>query len=189
MRPETYMALKPGAVPTDIPGIASTIQEFYTKEPVLAMKEMTEGLSKSLMESGMAQSDAFMLMSTSGPLAEFGKMGPAAFQALTSLSEQQIKEAGAAGNMSKLAELAAQHFPDQAKNLEGLREAQIVLGDPLKVIQRAIIRIFRLLVAAPLLTLGRGAVLTQGTEAEKYWNTMESPPTKQISKTPIRPGV
>jgi hypothetical protein len=150
----TYMALRPGAGATSIGGLTSGIKEFYEKDPVSAMRQSIMEMANKFTASGaMTQDQAFMLMSTTGPFAEFGKAGPALFDALTSLSERQLKEIGG-GDMNKFLDWAKTRFPTQAANLEAIRDTQLIMGDPLKNIQRAIIKILNLLVNVTTVGIG-----------------------------------
>jgi hypothetical protein len=183
--PEQYIALRPGAAPTDVAGLAAGIEAAYTADPVSMMREMAIGLTSKLTEAGtMTQDQAFMFMSRAGmPFAEFGKSAPALLRALTSVSEDQLRGAGATGDMSKFLTFAKNAFPSQAANLEQLREQQLIVGEPLEVIKRAIVRLL-----AVVVQIGNAAIFgwsgtTAAAGAAESWAKMESPGTAAVNKS------
>lgn len=143
--PEMYIALRPGAAPMEVPKLATAIREFYTKEPVEAMKDMADRLVGMMLQQGYDMQTAIMMVGQFEPFASLGRMAPAAIEALTSLTTTQLRTYGVTGDMNKFLKVVADMFPGQAEDLEKLRETQILLKDPLDTLVRVSIRILRIL--------------------------------------------
>jgi len=154
---ETYIAMKAGAAPTTMAGLAGGIEEFYTKGPVEALRTIATGYTEKLEAAGMTQRQAFLMLSRTGPFAELGRAAMPMLEALTSMTEEQLRSTGTAGDMNAFLKAMADRFPAQAKDLEQLRETQALMEDPMKVIARTIQKILTHIISIAGSPLLRGA--------------------------------
>ena len=162
--PQMYLGLKPGAAPMTMPELAGGIKDFYSKDPVEVMKMMADRYMGLMTSQGMDTDTAQMMAAQMPGFSEFGRMAPLMVEALHGFTTEQLQQSGASKDMSVLFDEMVRKFPDQKDNLEALRESQIILKEPMAVIARILMRIFR------LMTLGGAGAI--GKTLEKMANSM-----------------
>jgi hypothetical protein len=156
---EMYLALRPGAVPTTMAGYAEGIKEFYKAEPVEMMKMMADRYLETLQKTPGVSREAAELFAAKMPgFADMGRMAPRVIELLGSMTQKQIESSGMGKDMNVLLEELGRRFPDQKDNIDAFRIAQVGTQEPLQVISRTLIQMFRFLVSSSVgLKLGTGA--------------------------------
>jgi hypothetical protein len=94
---------------------------------------------------GMSQDDAEMLAAQAPMFNEFGRLSPQMVRVLAGLSPTQQDQLSKTGDMNVLFDELVRKFPQQEPEINRLRETQLILGDPLQVISRMMIRVVRIL--------------------------------------------
>jgi len=166
-----YLALKPGAIPTTLTEYSKGLMDFYSKEPIEMMKMMADKYTEIFSKMGLAPETSRMFIAQMPGFQEMGRMGPRVIELLTGMTSAQLETSGAGKDMNKLMATLEKRFPGQKENIEAFRQAQIGMQEPLEMIARTLVMMFRFLARSPLLLAGAPSRISQASEEVRQLET------------------
>ena len=182
-----YLALKPGAASMSIEDLATGYKQFLEAEPIEAFKMAVDRYVDIFSKQGYGRDTAQLIASQAPMFAEFGRMAPRLVQVLNEMPKAQYEQIRKSGDMNVLFDALIQRFPQQTADIERLRETQLMLGDPLQVVARMIIRIYRLMAGSivPGLTKVTEATLGSVQEDAAYYKRLLAGPEQSAAGTAL----